>query len=123
MMEHSKLKFSTWYAIMMLMTATKKGFFASEIQRQLGKKRYEPIWRAMHKLRVAIGQRDDRYSLEDMIEIDDAFFETQTTANEKQDLKRGRGSKKQTQALVAVESTPLEAQKRERNHQVAGFLR
>lgn len=123
MMENSKLKFSTWYAIMMLMTANKKGFSASEIQRQLGKKRYEPIWRAMHKLRVAMGQRDDRYSLEDMIEIDDAFFETQTTANEKQDLKRGRGSKKQTQALVAVESTPLEAQKRERNHQFAGFLR
>lgn len=108
MMEHSKLKFRTWYAIMMLMTATKKGFSASEIQRQLGKKRYEPIWRAMHKLRVAMGQRDDRYSLEDMIEIDDAFFETETTAKEKQDLKRGRGSKKQTQALVAVESTPLE---------------
>jgi hypothetical protein len=108
MMEHSKLKFRTWYAIMMLMTATKKGFSASEIQRQLGKKRYEPIWSAMHKLRVAMGQRDNRYSLEDMIEIDDAFFETETSAKEKQELKRGRGSKKQTQALVAVESTPLE---------------
>jgi len=108
MMEHSKLKFRTWYAIMMLMTATKKGFSASEIQRQLGKKRYEPIWRAMHKLRAAMGQRDDLYVLEDMIELDDAFFETETSENQKNKLKRGRGSRKQTKALVAVESTPLE---------------
>lgn len=108
MMEHSKLKFKTWYAIMMLMTATKKGFSAAEVQRQLEKKRYEPIWRAMHKLRAAMGQRDDLYALEDMIELDDAFFETETSEQEKKKLKRGRGSKKQTKALVAVESTPLE---------------
>lgn len=108
MMENSKLKFKTWYAIMMLMTATKKGFSASEVQRQLGKKRYEPIWRAMHKLRSAMGQRDDRYALEDMIEIDDAFFETETSERAKKTLKRGRGSKKQTKAVVAAESTPLE---------------
>jgi hypothetical protein len=108
MMENSKLKFRTWYAIMMLMTATKKGFSATEVQRQLGKKRYEPIWRAMHKLRSAMGQRDDRYILEDMIELDDAFIETETTEQEKMNLKRGRGSEKQTKIIVAVESTPLE---------------
>ena len=108
MMEHSKLKFKTWYAIMMLMTATKKGFSASEIQRQLGKNRYEPIWRAMHKIRAAMGQRDDQYVLEDMIELDDGFFETETKKKDKKRLKRGRGSAKQTKAIIAVESTPLE---------------
>src|SRR5690606_14423413 len=92
----------------MLMTATKKGFSASEIQRQLGKNRYEPIWRAMHKIRAAMGQRDDQYVLEDMIELDDGFFETETKKKDKKRLKRGRGSAKQTKAIIAVESTPLE---------------
>ncbi len=107
-MEHSKLKSKTWYAIMMLMTATKKGFSAAKVQRKLEKKRYEPIWRAMHKLRAAMGQRDDLYALKDMIELDDVFFEIETSEKEKNKLKRGRGSKKQIKALVAVEFTSLE---------------
>ena len=93
---------------MTFMTATKKGFLAAEVQRQLEKKRYEPIWRAMHKLWASMGQRDDLYALEDMFELDDAFFETETSEQDKKRLKRGRYSKKQTKALVAVESTPLE---------------
>lgn len=107
-LENSKLKFRTWYLIMLFMSATKKGFSAAEIQRQLGKKRYEPIWRAMHKIRQAMGQRDDRYKLEDMVEFDDAFFETYTPKKEKQKLKRGRGSQRQTKVAVAAESTILE---------------
>lgn len=86
-MEHSMLKFRTWYAIVTLTTATKKGFPASEIQLQQGKKSYEHIWRAMHKLRAAMGQRDDLYVLEDMIELVDAFFETETSESHKKSLK------------------------------------
>ncbi|MFT6808778.1 MAG: hypothetical protein ACJA01_002009, partial [Saprospiraceae bacterium] len=29
------------------------------MQRQIGHKRYEPIWFMMHKIRAAMGQRDD----------------------------------------------------------------
>jgi len=43
-MESSKLSFLIWYKTMFLMTATKKGFSSKEIQRQLGLKRYEPVW-------------------------------------------------------------------------------
>ncbi|MCH8518126.1 MAG: transposase, partial [Cyclobacteriaceae bacterium] len=32
-MENSKLKFKTWYIIMLFMSATKKGFSAAEVQR------------------------------------------------------------------------------------------
>lgn len=107
-LENSKLKFKTWYLIMLFMSATKKGFSAAEVQRQLGKKRYEPIWRAMHKIRQSMGQRDDRYKLEDMVEFDDAFFETYTCKKDKNNLKRGRGSQRQTKVAVAAESTILE---------------
>ncbi|MEN5133467.1 hypothetical protein ABE471_20240, partial [Elizabethkingia anophelis] len=39
-------------------STTKKGFSAKEIQKQLGLKRYEPVWAMVHKLRKAMGSRD-----------------------------------------------------------------
>jgi hypothetical protein len=39
-------------------------------------------------------QLNDRYSLEGMNELDDAFFDTETKAKGKQAFQRGRGSKK-----------------------------
>jgi hypothetical protein len=62
----------------------------------------------MHKIREAMGVRDDRYKLADMLELDDGFFETSTPESTKKNLKRGRGSQKQKKVLVSVESTPLE---------------
>jgi hypothetical protein len=50
------------------MSTTKKEFSSKEIQRQLGLKRYEPVWAMVHKLSRAMGKRDDRYTLKGMIE-------------------------------------------------------
>ncbi|MFT6810921.1 MAG: hypothetical protein ACJA01_004167, partial [Saprospiraceae bacterium] len=63
MLQSSKLPFQFWYLVIALMTITKKGFSALEMQRQIGHKRYEPIWFMMHKIRAAMGQRDDLYQL------------------------------------------------------------
>ena len=43
-MQSSKLPFQYWFLAMHLLTSTKKSFSAKEIQRQIGHKRYEPIW-------------------------------------------------------------------------------
>ena len=43
-MQHSNLSFLVWYRVMFLMSTAKKVFSAKEIQRQLGLKRYEPVW-------------------------------------------------------------------------------
>jgi hypothetical protein len=107
-LEHSKLPFYTWYLIFIFMTATKKGYSEKEIQRQIVLRRYEPVWRAMHKIREAMGVRDDQYKLADMLELDDDFFETSTPEPTKKNLKRRRGSQKQTKVLVSAESIPLE---------------
>ena len=56
-MHKSKLPFRYWFIAMHLVTSTKKSFSAKEIQRQLGHKRYHPIWHMMHKLRSAMGKR------------------------------------------------------------------
>lgn len=67
---------------MFLLTATKKGFSSKEIQRQLGLKRYEPVWAMIHKLRKAMGNRDDRYTLEGMIEMDEGYFTIEASEND-----------------------------------------
>ena len=54
-MQSSNLSFLIWYKTMFLLTATKKDFSSKEIQRQLGLKRYEPVWVMVHKLRKANG--------------------------------------------------------------------
>ena len=93
---------------MAFMTFSKKGLSAKEMQRQLGHKYYEPIWLMMHKLREAMGQRDDLYSLEDMVEFDEAYVSVSTSKSEQQSLKRGKGSQKKRNVAVIAESTPLE---------------
>ncbi len=73
-MQSSNLSFLIWYKSMFLLMATKKGFSSKEIQKQLGLKRYEPVWSMVHKLRKAMGNRDVRYTLERMIEFDEGYF-------------------------------------------------
>lgn len=106
-MHNSKLTFQTWFITMHMITSTKKSFSAKEIQRQIGHKRYEPIWAMAHKIRCVMGLRDDRYQLSEEVELDDGFFETVSITRDKSEpLKRGRGSQKQTTVLVSVESKP-----------------
>lgn len=104
-MHGSKLSFQYWFIAMHLITSTKKSFSAKEIQRQLGHKRYEPIWAMVHKLRSVMGLRDEAYQLNEEIELDEGFFETVSITRDKSEpLKRGRGSQRQTTVLVSIES-------------------
>lgn len=105
-MQSSKLPIQKWYLAILFMSATKKGFSACELQRQLGHKRYDTVWSLMHRVRNAMGNRDSRYTLEGMIEFDEAYFEKATPDGIK--LKRGKGSQKQQNVAVMAESTFLE---------------
>lgn len=107
-MESSKLSFMTWYKAIFLLTTTKKGFSSKEIQRQLGLKRYEPVWAMVHKLRKAMGERDDRYALEGMIEMDEGYFTIEASEQEHRTQKAGRGSKTKSNVMIMAESTVLE---------------
>lgn len=105
-MENSKMSFKKWYGVMAFMSCTKKGFSTLEIQRQLGHKRYNTIWKMVHKVRKSMGQRDDRYILKDMVEFDEGYFTTALPEGTK--LKRGKGSQRKCNVAVMAESTPLE---------------
>ena len=107
-MQNSNLSFLIWYKTMFLLSATKKGFSSKEIQTQLGLKRYEPVWAMVHKLRKAMGNRDDRYTLEGMIEFDEGYFTIESSEIEQDKGIRGRGAVGKQNVAIMAESTPLE---------------
>ncbi|MND92748.1 ISXO2-like transposase domain protein [compost metagenome] len=107
-MESSKLPFLVWYKTMFLMSCTKKGFSTNELQKQLGLKRYEPVWAMVHKLRKAMGNRDARYTLQDMVELDEGYFSVSSKEIERGKGTRGRGAKGKQKVAVMAESTVLE---------------
>ena len=125
-MENSNLPFLDWYIGMHLLTSTKQAFSAQELQRELGRNRYEPVWAMLHKLRYAMGKRDDAYDLEGFVEFDDAFFTTirhdpkqekQEDNKPKEPQKRGRGSQRKSKVLVMVESKQAtEAEQKKGNY-------
>ena len=116
-MQSSKLPFQYWFIAMHLLTSTKKSFSAKEVQRQLGHKRYEPIWAMLHKIRSVMGLRDDGYRLNGEVELDEGFFETVSLTRDKEEpLKRGRGSQRQTTVLVSAESQPVTEEESRRKY-------
>lgn len=107
-MQNSNLSFLIWYKTMFLMSLTKKGFSAKEIQKQLGLKRYEPVWSMVHKLRKAMGNRDAQYTLEGMIEFDEAYFTVESSKIEQEKGIRGKGAVGKQNVVMMAESTALE---------------
>lgn len=123
-MHKSKLPFRYWFIAMHILTSTKKSFSAKEIQRQLGHKRYHPIWFMVHKLRVAMGKRDGEYTLAGQIELDEGFFSTERPSEQKkEELKRGRGSQNKTKVLVMAESEVIEFPKENMKPRRVGYLK
>jgi hypothetical protein len=114
-MENSNLGYKIWLWGFFLMSLTKKGFSALELQRLIGHKRYEPIWLMMQKIRISMGHRDDIYKLEEFVEMDEGFFEghrkkenQDTPANTVKELDR------QVKAIVAVSAKPVSQDKQKK---------
>jgi len=60
---------------MAFMSSTKKGILAKELQKQIEHKRYASVWLLMHKVRKAMGNRDNMDDLTGMLEMDEGCFE------------------------------------------------
>lgn len=123
-MHGSKLPFRYWFVAMYLLTATKHSFSAAEMQRQLGHHRYQPVWEMVHKLRSIMGKRDDKYTLNGNVEVDEGFFTTEIPVEEKeQPLKRGSGSQAKTKVLVIAESAEVDNPKKGRKPKRVGHIK
>ena len=107
-MENSNLLIRKWFLITLFMSSIKKGMSACEIKRQMGHSRYKTVLSVMHRIRVLMGKRDSQYQLNDMVELDEGFFETEVSSKVRSKLKRGKGSQRQENVAVMAESVPLE---------------
>jgi hypothetical protein len=107
-MQGSNLGLYQWYLAMAFISFSKKGISASELQRQMGIRNYDTVWSLMHRIRRAMGDRDSLHGLSDMQEVDEGFIVTATQSKVRNNLKRGRGSKRVIPVAVPAESIPLE---------------
>lgn len=89
-MHHSKLSFKEWFICMHLLTSTKSSFSAAEIQRQLGKKYYRPIWQMCCKIRECMSKAENDIILSGELELDEAFFAYKATEKPTKTKKQSR---------------------------------
>jgi transposase-like protein len=78
------------------MSSSKTGVSIAEMQRELEIKDYKTMWVMAHKIRKAMADRDERYNLDGLIEIDESFFGSKGIG------KRGRGSESKLLVIVAI---------------------
>ena len=83
-----------WYWIIYHMALKKVGVSVSEMQRALEIKDYKTAWLMAHKIRKAMADRDARYQLAGLVEMDESFFGPPGE-------KRGRGSERKITVLCA----------------------
>lgn len=94
--EKSSTPLHLWFYAIYLMTATRTGVSAKEIQRQLGVT-YKCAWRIAHQIRNLMGDKKPN-KLSGKIEIDDTYI-----GGKRKGSKRGRGGEHKTIVLGMVE--------------------
>ena len=94
-LEGTRIPLVKWYWLLYHMAMDKVEVSISEMQRILEIGQYRTAWLMAHKIRKAMADRDARYSLAGLIEMDESFFGPKGS-------KRGRGSERKSTVLCAV---------------------
>jgi hypothetical protein len=71
--EKSRTKLTHWFFAMYLMTSTRHGVAAKELERQIGCT-YKTAWRLAHELRKLMAQADNQSALSGHVEIDETLI-------------------------------------------------
>lgn len=93
--EKTTTPLSDWFYVIYLMTATRSGVSAKEVERQLGVT-YKCAWRMCHQIRLLMSGKNPQ-SLSGHVEIDETYM------GGKRKGKRGRGAEGKTPVLGMVE--------------------
>lgn len=96
-MDRTHLKLTIWLWAMYLFANDKRGCSAMQLSKQLGI-RYSSAWFLLQRLRKAMQNRDEKYMLEGVVELDDSYFGSPTKGG-----KRGRGTDKM-KVIVALQT-------------------
>ncbi len=91
------LSLSIWFWAIFMVGSDKRGCSAKHLERFF-EISYDTAWLLIPKIRNAMGDRDTRYLLEHVVEMDESFFGGAAAG------KRGRGAENKTQVIVAVEN-------------------
>lgn len=94
-MDRSHLSLQIWLIAIYLIARDKRGYSAMQISKELGLP-YNTAWFLVHRIRHAMAQRDNNYTLAGIVEMDDTYF-----GKTKKGGKRGRGTSK-IKVLVAL---------------------
>ena len=87
-----------WLWAVYQLAQDKKGIAALELAKQVGVC-YQTAWTMLHKLRWAMRRRNERYVLQGLVEVDEAYVGGQAEGTGT----TGRGAAKKTPIAVAVE--------------------
>ena len=85
-----------WFMLIHRMASSKTGVSISEMRRELEIKDYKTVWVMAHKIRKAMADRDARYTLSGLVELDESFFGPAGSE------KRGRGAENKQLVIIAV---------------------
>lgn len=112
-MEDSHLPLATWVRAFHLMTSSKKGISALQLQRNLGLGSYKTAWYIAHRIREAMRCEPVAELLNGSVQCDETFVGGKPRKGDGKVHKRGRGTKKvPVVALVEtggnVRSQPVE---------------
>ena len=95
--ERSRTPLTSWFFAMYLMTSTRHGVAAKELERQIGCT-YKCAWRIAHELRKLMAQADTHEPLSGHVEIDETYI-----GGKRKGGKRGRGAPGKTVVFGIVE--------------------
>ena len=85
-----------WFMLIYRMATSKTGVSINEMRRELEIKDYKTVWTMAHKVRKAMADRDAKYTLAGLVEVDESLFGPSSPG------KRGRGAEKKELVIVAV---------------------
>jgi transposase-like protein len=93
----TRVPLKKWFWAIYLVGSDKRGCSAKRLETLLDVN-YVTAWLMIHKIRKAMEDRDTRYMLSHVIEMDEAFFGGPFSG------KRGRGAGNKSKVIVAVEN-------------------
>ena len=72
-MHRTHLPLTVWFWVIYLCATDKRGISAVQLSRTLGIC-YESAWYLLHRIRAAMGKRDEKYELSGIVEMGDGYI-------------------------------------------------
>jgi len=91
----TRIRLTSWFWALYRMSQGKKGLSALQLSKEIDVS-YPTAWLLQHKIRKAMADRDQRYQLKGLIEVDEGYVGGKEEGQER----KGRGA--QTKSIVAV---------------------